>query len=297
MPGQFQIRQAFRHVTNDRLKVYFETMGCPLPLDWASLREADVEPIFDAWRQLPEKHRLNTQRDLEDAWILATARGTQALLSAAESVGIVLMDDLRAIEAPIDKAIWVRTEHEPVWQELQKFLPVDRLSGFKRRWRRFRDLKVRSINDPAGQCRTLADRIGRLIEEVDGYGKHRYAEHHQRHGRGEDYFSVFVDDGVEVDVAFGEGDLLDRRTRSEVANIAFIYTPQEGLLSVYTERDAKFAYRLYEIFHDVIFGEPAPPDDTRQSAYNLDRVLASDFRPNSDLPAGNACEKPALARL
>lgn len=278
MSKHFSIRQAFLHLSHPLVREYFNQINAPLDVDWDDLDAKDCDCLLNAWRSLDDSKQVKSEGELQDVWFLGDERGINSLVSIADDMGLRLLDDFESIESPCDRALWTRIHRRPVWDRAQDYLPVDQLAN-KRMWRHYRDLKTRPIKNPVDRERALAQATGGYFLDLEGHGKRHHAEHTKKPGTGEDYFAVYVDAGVQPSAILASDNSLKKETSRRTATIAFVYSPTAGSVRVYVERDAKVARALFERFHEVMFGEKAPPDDTRQTAYQLSRVLAEDFKP------------------
>ena len=83
MASQYQHRQFFRRVPNALLARYFEARDTDLGVDFASLTETQVEPIFEAFTALPEERQAAMEVDFQDINALATDGGIKALCNEA----------------------------------------------------------------------------------------------------------------------------------------------------------------------------------------------------------------------
>ncbi len=277
MSDHFSIRQAFLYFSHERLKEYFDASNNPLALDWGVIDDKDPAPLIHAWQALPDNMQLKSEQDLQDAWTLGNENGIQSLQSIAEQLGCPFLPEVESIESALDRALWVCSNRAEVWNQMGDFLPVDKLTN-RRMWRRYPDLEPIAIDEPDGKADALAAEISEYFRIEDGYINRHYGEHHVKPSSTENYFPVYINAGVDPNPVLTEDNRLQKDLRRKLGVIAFVYSPNKGHLRVYVERNAKIARQLYEIFHKVIFGKPAPPDDTRKTAYRLNRVLSDDFR-------------------
>lgn len=277
MASQFTLPTIFRHISNDLVKRYFEeTAKAPLDVDWSSITQTGVQPIFEAWKKLDDKTRETTARDLYDVFSLGTDAGTRSLLTLSSDTDSPLQQTFADMDNPYDRAMWVLIERPNIWKSIQAFFPVDQLIN-KRYWRRYRDLPKGSISKPEEKADQLANAISQMFWQNEGHGQKRKAEYHAK-GEEADYFSIFIDDLATREMRLNEENEFTSDPRPRVDEMAFIWHPKEGVARVYVERDAKTARTLFEVFYRVMFKKEPPRDDVRQSAYRLNRLLEPDFR-------------------
>jgi len=65
MASDYNPRRFFRQVPNRLLQQYFAAQKVLGELDFASISETQIEPIYQAWLALPESARKNLERDFQ----------------------------------------------------------------------------------------------------------------------------------------------------------------------------------------------------------------------------------------
>ena len=83
MSRTFDPRRVLRQLSNTLLEEFFRRRGELGDVPWAGLRETQIEPIFEAWQNLPEGSRKEVQAILPDVHHLSDPR---ALAVMAEEV-------------------------------------------------------------------------------------------------------------------------------------------------------------------------------------------------------------------
>ena len=72
MAREYQPRQFFRQVPNHLLKRYFDGKNMLSEVNFTKLTETKIEPIHEAWLQLPDDIRNDIERDFREVHDLAT---------------------------------------------------------------------------------------------------------------------------------------------------------------------------------------------------------------------------------
>lgn len=83
MARQYQPRRFFRNAPNRLLQQYFSGRGVLAEVDFGTLTETQVEPIYEAWLKLPEDARNAMEQDFQEIDELACEGGSKAILDEA----------------------------------------------------------------------------------------------------------------------------------------------------------------------------------------------------------------------
>ncbi|MDP6673368.1 MAG: hypothetical protein QGH93_00755 [Gammaproteobacteria bacterium] len=83
MTRHYSPRQFFRQAPNRLLTDYFLRHGVVPDVDFARLKQTEVEPIFTVWMAIEETNRDRMEADFRDIHALACPGGTRAILDEA----------------------------------------------------------------------------------------------------------------------------------------------------------------------------------------------------------------------
>ena len=83
MAAQYSHLQFFRRVPNTLLASYFESRDAVLGVDFAALKEAEVEPILASFLDLAAEQQAEIEAEFQDVDALASEGGVGALVDEA----------------------------------------------------------------------------------------------------------------------------------------------------------------------------------------------------------------------
>ena len=84
MAGHYSPKHFLRQVPKPLLKTFFDRRGELQEIQWSEAGEMDVDPIFEAWQDLPEASRNDVERWFRAVAELATPEGLQTLIEEGQ---------------------------------------------------------------------------------------------------------------------------------------------------------------------------------------------------------------------
>lgn len=269
MAKQFDPRRVLRQVSNDLLRRFFTARGELAQLDWASLGEADVQPLFEAWQALAEPQCRAVQLTLQEVNELADERSLAVLaeeVAAREPAG---MADFAAIDGRVDKAMWVYLTVPLAFAEAARFAQADTMAA-GRYWHRRDGLprpdKPLAVTDEVKA--RLADELRAFYPEAQDLGHWCHVEHYRR-ANGSEYFFAYLDDYPDAPLVFDGGAMGRRLGRGAFDNV-FVYCPADGTLETYCRGGWKVRRPLEDLFAGAVLGAALGPEGPGEAAYALD---------------------------
>lgn len=104
MPNDYAPKQFLRQAEIALLKGYFAARGELVDLDWESMKEADADPIHEAWQQLPDTSLEEIDSEFRNIFDLASAQGTGTLIEEGQFHKVDLKPELDARDGFLNKA-------------------------------------------------------------------------------------------------------------------------------------------------------------------------------------------------
>ena len=287
MAKQFDPRRVLKQVSNSMLQQFFTRHGVLKDLAWEDLAETHIEPLFEAWQQMPEGQRVAVQLILQDVNELADDRGLRVLAEEVQNGAPERVDEWSVLESQRDKAMWVYLNLPEAFAEAAMFARADALAA-GRYWVKRNSLpKQKPVADEG--CRAaLAQALSEYYWPTQLRGQHCLVEHYQR-ANGTDYFFAYLDDYPDRHLVFNEsGEMVPRSDRYAFDNV-FAYSPQDGTLELYAHGGGEVTTALQGLFCRTVLDTEIDPDDAAKAVYQLDQLKARSVRLPTD-PADRIAE-------
>jgi hypothetical protein len=273
MAGQYQPKRFFRNVPNRFLQEYFARRDLMADMDFASLTETKVEPIYEAWLQLPENVRNDIEQEFQEVDELATEGGTKAILDEACWHGEDLAPQFAKLESFHERAFWTCLERPRYWPGAVAFGRADRIPSSY--WRKRKNLPRKAARVDPADIRDLERNLGRYFHTMQGRGQNCRVDCYRRHRL--DYFFAYPEDYAQASVEW-EQNVFQRRPRHPAFEIIFVYSQEHGTLDVFLSGDRKPVPDLQAIFAGTILGAELGADPKDERVYDLDALRSRHFR-------------------
>lgn len=248
MARHYSPRSFFRHAPNAMLKRYFAKHGVLIEHDFSEVSETKIEPIYQAWLSLPDTQRGEMERDFKEIDALAEG-GLKAIIDEAEFHGENLAELLSEHEGFHEKAFWVFLERPKYWPAARAFCHADSISSSQ--WNECRTTNHSSARVEDASIRDLEKILSHHFFNKEGRGKNCTVDCYRRGKL--DYFFAYPEDYAHASIDW-EGATLKRSARHPAFEIIFVYSQDEGKISLYMKgsRDTKKEVRA--LFADTILG-------------------------------------------
>lgn len=242
MARQFDPRKVLKQIANTLLEDFFASRGELLSLPWDTLKETEVQPVFEAWQALPEPKRREVQVILQDVNELADERGLAVL---ADEVALRDQDKFPAFVAQssrTDKALWVYLNIRAAFEEAARFARADALS-FGRYWHKRNGLPRAPADAPplavTDEMKTaIASALTQYYAHTQGRGQHCHIEHYRR-SNGNEYFFTYLADYPDMHLSFDDGGAMRRHHERGAFDNVFVYRPDAGTLGTFVRGGKK----------------------------------------------------------
>jgi hypothetical protein len=275
MARQYSTRSFLRHAPNSLLRRYLRRRRITKDLDWGSLRETQIDIIFEAIQSAPEGRRARIESDFRDIEEMATEGGIKTIIDEARDPvhGLDLTEELGAMESHYERAFWTMLNHPRIFDIASMFNRADNLPG--RSWRKRKDLpRVKPATDEEAVAR-LEETLSSYYRQKEGRGHACQVEHYRRGERL--YWFAYPQDYADSSVEYDEQGRFERRTRHPAFEVIFVHAPQEQSLDLYAKGDKKTVADLQEIWARAILGVDLEPLEKGEVVYELNLLKKRGF--------------------
>lgn len=266
MANDYAPKQFLRQAENALLKEYFAARDELGDIDWANLKETDVDPVYAAWQALPEHKQEEIERDFRDIFDLGSSNGTRTLIEEGRFHNIDLTAELEAREGFINKAFWVFLKHRRVFEVAHLLDWADHLNG--RYWRKRKNLPKKKPDLSDNAIKQLEDAIKAYYRE-QGRGKRCHVDKYLRGDRSH-YFFAYPQDYTDTFVGFDDDGRFDRRPQNPAFEVLYVYDPVDGTLDLYAQGGKEIKNDLQQIFGRTILHEEIGEENAASAPYRLE---------------------------
>lgn len=249
MARHYSPRSFFRHAPNAMLKRYFDNHGVLSQHDFNNISETKIEPIYQAWLTLPDAKRSEMERDFREIDALASEGGVKAIMDEAEWHGENLADTLGELEDLHEKAFWVFLERPKYWPAASAFYRADAISCSQ--WNECRTVSRAPAQVDEASIRNLEKVLSNYIFIKESRGKYCTVEPYRRGKL--DYFFAYLEDYVHASIEY-DGPKFQRTARHPAFEIIFVYSQDEGKISLYMKGNRETKKGVRALFADAILG-------------------------------------------
>lgn len=287
MAKHFDPRKVLRQISNPLLKEFFDRRGELRNVAWEELTETRIEPVFEAWQQLPERPRKEVQVTLQDVVELADERGLSVL---AEEVKLRCPEreaEFNSWDGRADRAMWVYLNVPEAFEEAALFARADALAA-GRYWIKRNGLPRQQLTVSAQTTAELQGALTGFYWPTQMRGCHCRVEHYTR-ANGAEYFFAYLDDYPDNHLVFDDDGQVEKRSDRYAFENVFVFTPDDGALELFARGGRKVNAALQEAFCQSVLGVDAGDTDPLKPAYQLDHLLDENFPLRTD-PADHVAE-------
>jgi hypothetical protein len=289
MARHYSTREFFRQVPNALLKRYFDAKGVLAGFNFAAMTEAKIDPLFDAWKVLPDTQRNAMDVEFRDIFELGCEKGFCAIRDEAlwhfeqgtdPNAYSAFVDQLSALTNHFERAMVAFLDHGAFWKGATLFYHADTLTY----WRKRKNLghPVAAV-DPASLAQ-LEGLISSYFHNTEGRGKNCVVEPFRRGTR--DYFFAYPEDYSQNSPEWDSTGFAIR-PHNPAFELIFVYSQSEGTLDLSCRGSKKATEPLQGMFTTAILKLPVlPPDPKDQRIYDLAPLMQRNFAFTYDLASG-----------
>ncbi|NMM29173.1 MAG: hypothetical protein HHJ12_18330 [Glaciimonas sp.] len=249
MARNYSPKSFFRHAANAMLVRYFAKVGVLTEYDFSQVSETKIEPIYQAWLSLPDTQRGEMERDFKEIDALACDGGVKAIMDEAEWHDENLAEILSEHESFHEKAFWIFLERSKYWPAASAFCRADSISS--NQWNECRTINNSPARVDDASIRDLEKVLSHYFHNKEGRGKNCTVEPYKRGKL--DYFFAYPEDYAHASIEW-EGATFKRAARHPAFEIIFVYSQDEGKISLYMKGSKDTKKEVRALFADTILG-------------------------------------------
>lgn len=276
MAKHFDPRTLLKKISVPLLHQFFRRQGVLQDLPWKELYQTrQVDPIYEAWRHLPEPRRRQVQLTLHDVAELSDHRGMKVMAEEIRSSCPERKWEFISCGSFINKTIWFYLNLPEAFERAAMFARADALAGGRYAIRR-NSLPKRQVEVTPGVLRTLERALQSYYWPSEMRGRHCHVTHYRRLG-GSDYFFAYLDDWPDSRLVFEENGSLASKCERYAFSVLFVAHLQKGCLEIVAKGGRAVQYPLQRAFCKAVLGLDIEPADPLKPEYNLQQVLDPEF--------------------
>lgn len=249
MARQYSPKSFFRHAPNRMLVRYFAARKVLTGNDFDRMSETKIEPMYQAWLSLPDTERGEMERDFREIDALACEGGVKAIIDEAEWHGESLAEVLSQHEGFHEKAFWVFLERPKYWPAASAFCRADSIGTSQ--WNECRTINHAMARVDDESVRELEKVLSHYFHNQEGRGRNCTVEPYRRGDL--DYFFAYPEDYAYSSIDW-DGSTLKRSARHPAFEIIFVYSQDEGKISLYMKGSRETKKEVRALFADSILG-------------------------------------------
>jgi hypothetical protein len=270
MARQFTLSTFLRQTPNELLEEYFQERELLNDVDFDDLKKREYQPVMDAIEALSDDQRVEIDQDFQDVYALANKPGTIIIIDEAEFLGMDIADELEAMENHYHRAMWLFLNR--MYDGTDVFDICANLAHLKKmpfsKAKRCNSLPTKKPSFDDVTLKNFGDELSALYK-YQGRGHKCKVEYCPRPNPMRHCYFAFPEDYSTSELQY-EGDKLERKPRKSVFEVAFIFTPEDGVLEVSNPGNKQEAKALQDVFCRVALKLPGLPEKARVHKYNFE---------------------------
>jgi hypothetical protein len=296
MVQHYSTKDFFRRAPNPLLERYFRRHELFAELDIAEMKTTKIEPLFEAWLELPSSQTNSMEADFRQIHGLSSEKGFLALIDEArwhlqsnQTALDALVKKLSSLPNHYHRAMTVFLDYPDYWKGAVRFSHADTLSY----WRKRKNLGNEAAALKHKDREQLATEISTYFHLTEGRGNHCLVEVLRRGNL--DYFFAWPEDHSQQSIEWVDGEF-NNRPHNPAFEVVFVYSQSEGSLDLNYRGSRKALEPLQAMFATVILKlDELPPDPEDVRVYDMDQLGQSDF--NFTYEPGSGITSVAVKKL
>lgn len=296
MARHYSARSFFRQMPNALLGRYFRSRGLLAELNFAAMKEAKPDALFDAWLNLPENERKAMDAVFQEIFELSCEKGFRAIIDEArwqmQAEPKKLADFIEGLSTLPDhyhRSMTAYLDHGECWKGATRFYHADTLPY----WRKRKNMEHKSAAVDTASVEQLANQISHYFHRAEGRGSNCVVEPFRR---GElDYFFAYPEDYSQQSIEWVDGEF-DRRPHNPAFEVIYVYSQKDGSLDLNFRGTHKAVEALQGMFATAILKlDELPPDPKDERVYDLNPLRQKSF--DFTYAVGSGIESVAVKKL
>jgi len=257
MSRNYSPKTFLRQTPNHILREYFHRKDLLKEVDFDKLGDTEIEPIFEAIDNLPEKQRNSIEADFRLINEMACDKGTIVIIEEAKSPfhNLNIAATLGEMKNHYERAFWAFLNHPRVFEVAYDLAYMDSLGSWSSH-------KVGTGLAPAvGETdkQNLAEGVSEFYKK-QGRGQRCHVDNYLRQQPERHCYFVYPEDYATTEIGFDDEGKFYHRLRKPAFEVIFVYRPESGILEVSAKGGKKVVEALQEIFCKTILGLDGLPN-------------------------------------
>ncbi len=251
MSRNYSPKTFLRQTPNHILKEYFGREKLLEDIDFDTLGETNIDPVFQAIEKLSNEQQNQIEADFRHINEMAYEKGIMVLIEEASSVfhNINLLPVFEPMKNYYEKAFWVFLNHPSIFETSCDLAYMDSLGSWSSR-------KVGAGLVPAvaeEDKLALAAAVSEFYKK-QGRGDRCHVDNYLRQQPERHCYFVYPEDYAATELGFNDQGKFYHRLRKPAFEVIFVYRPKSGTLEVSAKGGKKVVEALQEIFCKSILG-------------------------------------------
>ncbi|MFN3189190.1 MAG: hypothetical protein ACE361_01605 [Aureliella sp.] len=281
-------RRLLRVVSNGLLQDMFDLLCIEIDVEWDSVTETRIEPVFIAWQSLDDEPRRKVELLLREVDSMASEVGLRAIFEEAHRQGETeLIEELSQYDSRYDVAMWTALKKANVWETAMLLNRADRKLGGRFSQRRINVPVTAKPNGSAETMRSLSKSLSAFFTLRQGRGRNCECEYLLR-SDGTHYVFATLDDYRRQYLRLVDGGGFAKSCETPAFEVIFAFDEKNRTLDIDARGGKSVHQPLQSIIAREFLGINLPPEDPRSQPFMLDVLLDPTFRFPTD-PADGIC--------
>jgi hypothetical protein len=293
MAQNYSLKTFLRVADKALLRRYLASKTIGEDLDWDSVTERKIEPVFDAIVGAPRALQADMDRDFREINDMDSEGARHTIIGEGAFHELDLAETFQGMDSHLDAAFWTFLEHPRVFDVASQFTHADGLPG--RSWRKRIDLPDGDPATDEGSWTKLGDAIGKYYREKEGRGQVCHVDHYKREDQL--YWFAYPQDHATTALEYDAHREFKRRTVQPAFEVIFVFEPEFGTLDTYVKGKQEIVEDLEEIWGRAIMGLELGPPTYLGEIYKLEPLKRKDFPFPVDPTSGIEDVRVRLMRL
>ena len=280
--AEFDIQKVFRQVDNELKKAYFQSRVPDMKIDWKSVGPKNVNPLFEAFKNLPTEQREKVSQEMNDVFDISINKASGPVIH-----NLVKLFELQTPEGFDDwtlpnKSMWILINcSDDIKKRVFRHTEVDSIS--ERFWLRV-SLQGKSkgkITYAGEQMSALRETVSAFVFRHTGHGRKCIIDYVERDDIGEECFFVYYDKPNRIIPQWNQEEFAWDVDHSS-SEMVFVFDYVHNELRIRAKAfDRTKRTLLCQLWADIMRHEILDQSSFRSKLYEIDEFV---YREKSHLP-------------
>jgi len=274
MTRQYTLRKFLRAASNKLIKEYLDRNNIKVDIDFDSMKETKIEPLFLAIAGFEDESLRNSiNNDFQDIYRMGFEGGIKRILQTASFQGVELLSLFEEMNGFDEKAFYTFLNHPEIFEFASRFACTEYLPST--RWRKVINITPFVKPNYEAKAEALAEAISEYFYKAEGRGKSCFADYYNQGN--EHFYFCYPEDYSRSEIVWENGNH-KKHYSSPSFEVIFVYDEDAQTLDSFYLGDAKTDKKLKELFVQSVFGMDKLPDKADEAVYDLNELKKPDFQ-------------------